>query len=163
MRKLFLLMLIIVCPFIIVAREMHEYEHEHEHHHPELEFGISGGFVYNFTEKEAAPGMHIHVIKALSKSHKFGLGMGYEAIFDEHKHNAASLIIRYRPIDYISINIAPGISWLSSEKNSAKPSMHIEGIYEWEFGNFHLGPMLGVAFNREDVHASLALHFAWGF
>ncbi|MFC2151373.1 hypothetical protein ACFLSE_02505 [Bacteroidota bacterium] len=156
---------LLLLAFLIVSQFLYSQEHEHEeeHHHPELEFGFSAGFVYNLTEKEAAPGIHVHVIKTVSKSDKIGLGLGYERIFDDHKHNAASFIILYRPIDHLFFNIAPGISWLTTESNSAKLSMHIEGLYEWEFGSFHLGPFIGIAFNSEDFHASVGLHLAIGF
>jgi hypothetical protein len=125
--------------------------------------GISGGVVYNFTEKEAAPGIHIHFIKTLSKSDKLGVGFGYEAIFDDHRHNALSFIIAYRPIDQFSLNLSPGISWLSTEKDSAKPSLHVEALYEWGIGIFHVGPLVGVASNFEDFHGSVGLHLAIGF
>lgn len=156
---------ILITLFLLITTFLFSQEHDHmqEHHHPELEFGVSGGWVYNFTEKESAPGLHVHFVKTVSKTDKLGLGFGYEVIFDDHRHNSASLIFLYRPIDHLTFNIAPGISWLSTEKDSAKPSLHFEAVYEWEFGNFHVGPLLGVASNFEDLHGSVGLHLAVGF
>ncbi len=160
MKRILSIILLSILSITIVAQG---HDHGKEHYHPKLEFGVSGGLVYNFTEKEAAPGMHVHLIKTLSKTEKLGVGFGYEAIFDDHKHNAASFIIAYRPISNLSFNLAPGISWLSTEQNSAKPSLHLEALYEWEVGVFHIGPLLGVASNFEDFHGSLGLHLAVGF
>jgi hypothetical protein len=154
--------LLFISGLISLAVFSQEQNHEHNHH-PELEFGLSNGLVYNTTEKEAAYGIHVHIIKTVGKSDKFGLGFGYEAIFDEHKHNAASFIFLYRPIEHLSFNFAPGISWLGTESNSFKPAMHFEGLYEWELGNFHLGPLVGIAFNTEDFHVSTGIHLAIGF
>lgn len=162
MRSFSLLVILIVLASLAYSQE-NDNKHTDMHHHPKLELGISGGVVYNFTEKEAAPGIHIHFIKTLSKSDKLGVGFGYEAIFDDHRHNAASFIISYRPVDQFSLNFSPGIAWLSTENDSAKPSIHLEALYEWEFGNFHLGPLVGIAFNSEDLHASAGLHMAIGF
>lgn len=91
------------------------------------------------------------------------MGLGYERIFDEHQHDAFNVIFHYRPANHFALNLAPGIAWLSSENKSAKPAMHIEGLYEFEIGRFHLGPILGIETNPEDFHASLGLHIAIGF
>jgi hypothetical protein len=162
MRFFILLTTFLTLSFYSLSQE-HDHQHDVEHHHPELELGFSSGAVYNFTEKEIAPGIHIHIIKTVSKTDMIGIGFGYEAIFDDHKHNAASFIILYRPFEHVSFNFAPGISWLSTEEDSAKPSLHLEALYEWEFGNFHIGPLLGLASNFEDFHGSIGLHFAIGF
>jgi len=161
MRK-YIILSVIFLLFSFLTYSQDEHNHEYNHSHPQLEFGFSNGLVYNATEKEVAYGVHVHVIKTVSKSDKFGLGLGYEAIFDDHKHNAASLILLYRPLEHLSFNFSPGVSWLATESNSLKPAMHFEGLYEWEFGIFHLGPLVGVAFNTEDFHVSTGLHLAVG-
>jgi len=139
----------------------HDDQYEHSHHHYEM--GVSNGVVYNTTEKGLAFVAHAHFIKLVGRNHPFGLGLGYERIFDEHQHNALNVIFHYRPVDHWAINLAPGIVWLSSEKKSAKPALHIEGLYEFETGRFHLGPIFGISFNPEDFHVSLGLHLAFGF
>jgi hypothetical protein len=157
---------LLVSIFIFTSTFLYSQDHDHEvehHHHPEYELGFSNGAVFNFSENEFAYGIHTHFIKTISKSDKIGLGIGYERIFDDHKHNSVSVILLYRPAENLSVNFAPGVSWLSTKSNSIKPSMHIEGLYEWQLGNFHLGPLVGVAFNSEDFHVSLGLHLAIGF
>ncbi|HAF29065.1 MAG TPA: hypothetical protein DCG75_08450 [Bacteroidales bacterium] len=137
--------------------------HFEELHHSEYELGFSNGIVYDFGESELAYGLHLHFVKTIGKSDKIGIGLGYERIFDDHKHNAVSVIFLFRPIEHFSLNLAPGVSWLATESNSEKFSMHLESLYEWELGNFHFGPLLGVATNMEDFHASLGIHIAIGF
>jgi len=150
--------------FALTAYSQHNYQDEHhEHEHPKNEIGFSNNIVFNTHENEFAYGVHLHFVRTIGKSDKFGLGLGYERIFDDHKHNSTNLLFMYRPIDHLSINIAPGIVWLDSEANSIKPSLHLETIYEWELGHFHLGPLLGIAFNTEDFHVSIGLHLALGF
>jgi len=153
MKYLFFVLLFFLC-FRLFAQE---------HHHPEFEIGFSNGLVYNFSEKEPALGIHFHFIKSLGQSDHFGMGLGYELIFDDHKHNTVSLILLYRPIDHLSFNFAPGISFKLSEKSSIAPTMHIEGLYEFELGHFHLGPLVGFAISTEDIHGSVGVHLAFGF
>lgn len=152
----------IVALFLITicAKAQHE---DHDHEHPRNEIGLSNNAVYNVSEKEVAYSIHVHFVRTFEKNDHFGLGIGYERIFDDHKHNALSAILMYRPIEHFSINIAPGIIWLDSHKNSLKPAMHIEGLYEFELGHFHIGPLVGVGFNTEDLHAAFGLHLALGF
>ena len=160
MKQFFLVSILIFITTLLYSKE---YDYDTEHHHPDNELGFSNGVVYDLSEKEISYGLHAHFIKTISKSDKIGLGLGYERIFDDHKHNAVSVILLYRPLENFSVNFAPGVSWLSTKSNSVKPSMHIEGLYEWQLGNFHLGPLTGIAFNTEDFHASVGLHIALGF
>ena len=103
------------------------------------------------------------MIKTVGESKKIGLGLGYEAIFDDHKHRSFSAILEYRASKHFILNFAPGVAWLANEISSARPAIHLEGIYAFELGIFHVGPMIGVASNFEDYHTSLSLHIAVGF
>lgn len=161
MKRLVLFFALII--LVISSLKAQEDGHEHKHIHPEFELGFSNNLVFNFTEEEFVYGIHLHFVKTIGKSDKIGLGIAYEKIFDEHKHNSLSLIFMCRPVEHLSFNMAPGISWLASETNTIMPVMHIEGLYEWEFGFFHIGPLIGVAFSSEDFHTSLGLHMAFGF
>ena len=35
--------------------------------------------------------------------------------------------------------------------------------HEFELQNFHLGPVIGIAYEPEDYHLSLGIHIAYGF
>ena len=61
-----------------------------------------------------------------------------------------------------SINIAPGIT-SEGDESVTNFALHIESTYEFEVGNFHIGPVLEWAYDPEDVHISLGLHIGYGF
>lgn len=149
--------------FLILTLSAKAQHEDHDHEHPFNEIGFSNNAVYNVTEKEIAYSIHIHYIRIFEKNEDFGLGMGYERIFDDHKHNSFNVILMYRPFNHFSLNIAPGVIWLDSEKNSLKPAMHLEGLYEFEIGPIHMGPIIGVGLNTNDMHLSTGLHLALGF
>ena len=154
MSKTLIIILLLIISFQLVAED---------HHHSKYEIGLSNGVVYNFNEEDIAYGIHIHFIKNFGISRKVGVGVGYEAIFDEHKHNTLSVLLHYKPIKHLSINLAPGLVFLKSEPNKSRFALHVETIYEFEIGVFHFGPFIGAAINPEDFHALAGLHVAIGF
>jgi hypothetical protein len=62
-----------------------ENEHDHYHDHHKNEIGIANAPVYFLKEKVVAYGLHLHYVRTVKDS-KFGIGLGYEHIFDEHRH-----------------------------------------------------------------------------
>lgn len=131
----------------------------HMHHHHD-EIGISNGIVYNFSEKEIAYGLHVHFVKNI-KHTIFGLGIGYEKIFDEHNHNNVSLILQFRPINRLTFNLGPGIN--IETINEIHPALHIETSYDFCLKNFHIGPVIEYSISTEDKHISFGLHIGKGF
>lgn len=93
---------------------------------------------------------------------KFGIGLGYERIFDEHKHNTIGVVLSYRAIEEFSINVSPGLTF-EGEENVPNFAVHVESSYEFEFKNFHIGPVAELAYDPEDIHVSLGLHIGYGF
>jgi hypothetical protein len=112
-------------------------------------------------EKELSYGLHIHYVRNI-KSSRFGIGASYERIFDEHGHNTIGIIGAYRPIGGFVLIEAPGITfeYATSELHFA---LHLEVSYEFEVGDFHIGPVFEVAYDPEDYHISLGLHVGYGF
>lgn len=146
----------------------HEHEHEsdqdkeeHEHDHHKNEIGIANSPVFFIGENEFAYGLHIHYIRRLGHS-KFGLGVGYERIFDFHKHNTFGLVASYRPILGLSFNASPGFSFEDNNPGIIF-ALHLETAYEFEIKNFHIGPAFEFAYDPEDMHISLGLHVGYGF
>lgn len=88
--------------------------------------------------------------------------MGYERIFDDHKHNTYGIVGTYRINEKLSINISPGLTFEDGDK-TARFALHLETTYEFEIGNFHLGPAFEFASDPEDFHLSLGLHIGYGF
>jgi hypothetical protein len=138
--------------------EKHDHETSHRHIH---EIGISAGPVYFFNEKEFSFATHLHYVYNFPES-KFGLGLGYERIFDEHKHNFAGLEFNYRLVHPLTLSISPGIVWEGAEKGEAGFGLHGEAVYEFELGVFHVGPMLEAAWHPEDWHLSVGIHIGLG-
>lgn len=144
----------------VVAQDMEHDEHEHDHHRNEI--GIGNSPVYFTKEKTLAYGLHLHYIYNIPES-KFGVGLGYERIFDEHKHNTIGVVGNYRPVDKVSLSLSPGVAFEGNTFSEPKFAIHFETAYEFEVKNFHLGPVFEVAYDQEDVHISLGVHVGVGF
>lgn len=140
--------------------------HSHDHIEKPNELGIALAPVYFLNEEEVAFGLHIHYIHTIGES-KFGIGAGYEKIFDEHGHNTIGVVFSYRPIDPLSFNFAPGVTFESSpgpmEEQETNFAFHLEASYEFEVGGLHIGPALEFAYDPEDIHLSLGLHVGFAF
>ena len=136
-------------------------DHSHNHNHHKNEIGISVSPVWFVKESVFSYGIHLHYARTIADS-KFGLGLGVERIFDEHKHNTLGLEMIYRPIERLSISISPGIA---AEDGNPKVhfAFHQETTYEFEIKKFHIGPALEFAFDREDIHISFGIHIGYGF
>lgn len=137
------------------SEEVHSHDREHF-----AEIGVANSIVYFFDEKELAYGFHLHVVKNISHS-KFGFGLGYERIFDEHKHNTISFVASYSPIERLYLSLSPGIAFEGTEMSASKFALHIETAYSFEFNDFHIGPLLELAYDSEDYHFSLGVHIGY--
>ena len=156
--NLYLALLITIFSSNLIAQTT-EQSDKHDHHANEI--GIANAPVYFIKEKEFAYGLHIHYVRNIPKS-KFGIGLGYERIFDEHKHNTVGLVAAFRPIDKLSLNISPGLTF---EDGNSKVdfALHLETSYEFEINDFHIGPVIEFAYDPEDIHLSIGLHIGYGF
>lgn len=144
----------------LTAQSHNPIEDHHDHHRNEI--GIANAPVYFLNEKEFAYGLHIHYVRNIKES-KFGVGLGYERILDDHKHNTIGLVGTYRPIDAFGINLSPGITFEGRQNSNINFALHLETSYEFEIKNFHIGPVLECAYDPEDIHISLGLHIGYGF
>lgn len=136
-------------------------EHDDDHEHHKNEFGVANAPVYFLKEKVFSYGLHVHYIRNIADT-KFGVGLGYERIFDEHEHSTYGLVVTYRPVEKLSFNASPGATF-EGGSSAANFALHLETSYEVEINNFHIGPVLEFAYDPEDIHISLGLHFGYGF
>ena len=141
-----------------MPQEIHDHDHDDEHRN---ELGVALSPVYFLKEEAVAFGLHVHYIHYFGHS-QFGLGLGYERIFDEHQHNTVGVVASYRPWHGLSFNVSPGLTF-EAESNEANFAVHLESTYEFEFKNIHLGPAFEFAYDKEDIHISLGLHIGFGF
>ncbi len=131
----------------------------HDRHKNEI--GIANSPVYLIKEKEFAYAFHVHYVRKISNS-DFGIGIAYERIFDEHRHNTIGVLLNYRPVEKLNVNLSPGVT-IKDENSKGDFAFHIETSYEFEIHNFHIGPALEFAVAHKDFHLSLGLHIGIGF
>jgi len=129
--------------------------------HHKNEFGMANSPVYFLQSKEIAYGIHFHYTRHLGES-KFGVGLAYERIFDEHKHNTFGAVLAFSPIEKWTLSASPGFTYEGLTKE-IMPALHLETTYEFELGHFHIGPLFEFALDTEDQHLSLGLHLGYGF
>jgi hypothetical protein len=142
---------------LLFAQTNNAKPHEHTN-----EIGLSNAPVYFVKEKTFTYGLHLHYVHSIPNS-KFGLGLGYEHIFDKHKHTTYGIVAAYQPREAWTINLSPGITVEENNYSVLKFSTHLETSYEWEYKNFHYGPAFEIAYDPEDIHLSLGLHIGFGF
>ena len=138
------------------------HNHEHDHDHAANEIGAGNFLSYHIGEQEFAYGLHIHYLRAIENS-RFGFGIGYEQIYDEHKHRTIALIGNYRLLPPLILSLSPGILLPNQENQDFRFALHSELVYEFEFDHFHLGPTLEFATTFEEFHVGIGLHFAYAF
>ena len=129
--------------------------------HDKIEIGIANSPVYFLKENIFAYGLHLHLVRNISKT-KFGIGVGYERIFDEHKHNTLGLVAAFRPIERFSINVSPGLTF-EDVNPKANFALHFETSYEFEIKHIHIGPVFEFAYDPDDYHISIGIHLGFGF
>ena len=132
----------------------------HEHHRHEV--GIANSAVFFLNEKEFSYGLHAHYIHNFPET-RLGIGVGYERIFDEHKHNSLGVVLSYRPVNKLSLSVTPGFAFEGSGSGDLNFALHLETLYEFQIEDMHVGPLLEFASDSEDVHFSAGVHIGLGF
>jgi hypothetical protein len=146
----------------IVAQEADHDDHGHQHDHHRYELGMANSLAYLGEDGAFSYGLHLHLVRNIGES-RFGAGIGYERIFDEHKHNTVSVVGSFRATRGLVFNLSPGVAFEDEEPDHLGFAMHIEATYEFEVGKLHIGPLAEYAFDAEDYHISLGLHLGVGF
>jgi hypothetical protein len=165
MRSFFLLVMFLAIKTILaqnhIAGSDHS-DHNHDHYHAKNEIGVANSLVYLINEKATAYGLHLHYIRNIKHS-GFGIGMGYERIFDEHKHNTIGPALKYEPVKRLSLIFSPGIMVEDDHLNEPNLALHFETAYELELKSFLIGPAFEFAWSTGDLHFSLGLHLGFAF
>lgn len=161
MRTQFFLYILMLGLTNLVRAQDHKHLDNH-HSHYGNEIAISNNLVFLGTDREFAYGIHLHYVHNFGET-KFGAGLGYERIFDEHGHNSISIAGSYRPFHEFVILLSPGITFEDHWDRQVELSIHIETGYEFEIKHLHFGPVLGFAYIPGDYHLSMGLHLGYGF
>lgn len=158
MKQYLLLFILLVCTLFLKA-QVHE---NHSHHTYHFGFGFNGAFVSGTSG--IVPGFHIHVLKQLNHFEKWQIGIGYENMMADKIHHSINIPVGYNITEHLVLKVGPGFSL---EKEDAKTELilsgHIECIYEFEFNKLHLGPLIGLGFDKHDSHIGLGVHAGFGF
>ena len=133
-----------------------------ELHYHKNEIGMANSPVFIVGEKEWVYGLHFHYIKNINKS-KFGIGLGYEQLFDEHMHSTIGIVGSYHVNNNLHFNLSPGLTSENFDFQDFRFAFHLEGTYEFEIGQFLIGPVLEYAYDVEDTHLSAGVHLGYTF
>ena len=120
LRTLFFLVYLFL--FFYSRAQESDLHSDHELHRHEI--GMANSPVYYLKEKIFAYGLHAHYLYSFEDT-KLAMGLGYERIFDEHKHSTYSLVFGYRPLERLSLIASPGITYEEAEPGGAF-SLHLE-------------------------------------
>lgn len=164
MRRILFSGILLLLLFSASAQHHHDHaDHMHaDTHQYHIGFGVAATHIVN--ESGLAPGVHLHFIRQFGEHNRWGLGLGYEGILDEHLHHGINLLINYKLQDHLSINAGPGVVFSEHNgENERLPAFHTEVIYEFNLGKLHLGPMAGFGIDKEDTHFSAGVHVGFGF
>jgi len=160
-RQILLILSLLLNFSVAKAQETGDHDH-HEHEHHKNEISVGAFPVYLLNEKELTYGLHLHYTYNFPKS-KAGIGLGFEKIFDDHKHNSLNIFLSYRPVENLHIGLGPGLAFEGHKINQAVFAMHLETAWEFIIHNFHVGPMLGFGIDKNDMHMGVGIHFGVGF
>jgi hypothetical protein len=158
------ILLIWISPHVLLAQN-HEQDHNHSphhHDHPANEIGLGNYLSYLAGEQEFAYSMHIHYLRSFEES-RFGAGIGYEQIFDEHRHRSLTFVGAFRPAHPLVLSLAPGVLFGTQEHPGIRFTLHAEAVYEFEISHFHIGPALEFATTFDEYHIGVGLHVAYAF
>lgn len=161
-RKILLASLVVLLSLTAFTQEEHSHEHSTDLHKNHL--GIGAAAANLLTENVFAPGFHLHYIRQFGHEKQWGIGAGYEAILDEHIHNGVNLLVNYRPVHFISLNVGPGVAFGKHESEfEIQPAFHTEAVFEFDILGVHAGPMIGFGIDPEETHFSAGIHVGFGF
>jgi hypothetical protein len=163
MKHILIAGLLVFLFYITPAQNNHNHEHHQHADVHKYHVGVGGAATYLISESKFAPGVHVHFIRQFGHQNRWGLGLGYETIFDEHQHNGVNLLVNYHPLKHLSVNAVPGIIFTEHDgEKERKPAFHTEAVYEFNVGKLHLGPMVGFGFDEEHSHFSVGVHAGMG-
>lgn len=162
MKSIVLLFFFVVSAFSVNYAQVQKHSDDtHGHHdHHKNEIALANSAAYLLNESEFSYGMHVHYTRKVLND--FGIGLGYERIFDDHKHNTIGLVLNYHVIEKLGLAISPGIAF-SELETKGQFALHLEATYEFEFKDFHIGPVVEYAFDSDDKHISFGIHIGYGF
>jgi len=125
-----------------------------DHHRHKNEISIAAGIVPLVAEDKLTAGFHLHYIRGIGKDNRL----------DEHKHYTLSGVFQYRIYKGFILDLAPGLLLRKeNSENIFQFAQHIEIAYEFELGEFHIGPVAELGIELTGVHYMGGIHFGIDF
>jgi hypothetical protein len=141
------------------AQEKPELHEEHNRH-----AGFLIGSVYNLNEKKWMLGLGAEYEYVLPYGNRlFGIGIGAEMVFDEHKHYVAGVLVSFHPDDKLALFVSPGVMFIEREEPGTRFAVHFGAEYEFDLKKFFLAPEFEVAFAGDDIHLMFGVHVGIGY
>lgn len=157
-----LLVFIIFLSLKLPVHAQHNKHHIHDEHHI-YHFGFGIGAAKFVSEDGISPAFHAHLLRKVNPELNWSVGLGYEGIVEEKLHSGINILLNYRPVDYLSFNIGPGIVLENDNEDiHLTPALHLESVFEFNMSGIHLGPMLGYGIDKEHQHFSVGIHIGFG-
>jgi hypothetical protein len=144
----------------------HGQNNKHDHFHTN-EIGVSIAPTAYLQENTIALGTHAHYVHRLGES-RFGIGAGFEAVFDSHKHKTLSAVFQYSPSYMTHICVSPGFvqekhNEMGQIENEYHWALHLELVHEFQLGKIDLGPFFEFALEEEGQHIGIGIHVGLPF
>ncbi|MCB0309137.1 MAG: hypothetical protein KDD48_07180 [Bdellovibrionales bacterium] len=135
---------------------------DQELHDQRLEIGIATSPVYFLNEDEFALGLHVHGMYLIQDTN-LSIGLGYERIFDDHRHQTIGVVVGSNIWRGLTLNVNVGATFDENAISESEFALHLESTYEFSIDWFHFGPVVEWAYDPNDQHISLGLHTALHF
>ena len=164
-KKLILAKLVVIFLLFSLPVHLNAQHHDHDHNHSDTpnEVGMAIGAVYAFEEESVATSLHLHYTRMMpDKLSWLGFGVAFESVLDQHKHFSSMFTIVFRPVNFLWISAAPGITYFG-ESDEFRYSTHFETGLEFNAGFFHLGPMVEYSIAGDEQHLMFGLHIGVPF
>jgi len=131
-------------------------------HNHKNEISVAAGVVPLLAENEITGGLHLHYTRAYGK---WGIGLAAETIFDEHRHYTFSVVAQYRIYKGWTLSYAPGLLIRKEGEGlyDQQFASHIETTYEFQIGDWHIGPVAEIGIEQVGVHYMGGIHLGYGF
>ena len=156
--KRFITILFFLCNLQMLSAQDHSHSHENFH------VGLGVTEAYSTGHNEFNPGIHLHLMKSIGHANFWKVGLGYEFLNGDEKHHSFYLPLAMQLFEGFTLSVAPGVVMAKEDGvNESLLSGHVEGLYEFELGPLHLGPLIGFGFNRHESHIGLGIHAGFGF
>ena len=94
--------IVIILTTTVLSYNVQAQEEETTHSHKN-EISVAAGIVPIISENKLTAGFHLHYVRGMGNTKKFGLGVSLETIIDEHKHYTLSIVFQYRFFEKLSI------------------------------------------------------------